>query len=236
MRTRYLLLLTAALCALTRTASAAPNLVPNGDFEAGNSGFTSSYGYSPAGNGAEGQYTVRRNPFPWNGAFVSAADHTTGTGLMFVGNGSPVDGAIVWQSGSIAVAQNTTYFFEAWVMNVCCSVGYPGANSPSILDFAINGVSIGTETTDLANAGSWEGLSNTWNSGGATSAVLTLINRNTAAGGNDFAIDDIRLSTTSVVNPPIPEPASVVFALASLPLLWWGMRGRSRVGLRTTIR
>lgn len=228
-----LLSLTAALCALAGTASAAPNLVPNGDFEAGNTSFTSSYGYSPGGNGAEGQYTVRSNPSPWNGFFVSAADHTTGTGLMFVGNGSPVDGAIVWQSGAIAVAQNTNYFFEAWVMNVCCVAGYGGGNSPSILDFAINGVSVGVRTTDLSKAGTWEGLSNTWNSGSTTSAVLTLINRNTAAGGNDFAIDDIRLSTTSVVNP-VPEPASIVFALASLPLLWWGMRGR-RVGARATV-
>jgi hypothetical protein len=57
---------------------AAPNLVANGDFEAGNTAFTSGYAFAPGGNGTEGQYTVRANPFPWNGLFISAADHTSG--------------------------------------------------------------------------------------------------------------------------------------------------------------
>ena len=60
--------------------ASAPNLVTNGNFEAGNSGFTSDYAYSPASNNDEGQYTVRSNPFPWNGLFISGGDHTTGSG------------------------------------------------------------------------------------------------------------------------------------------------------------
>ena len=78
----------------TYASAAAPNLVSNCDFEAGAVSFESDYSYSPGGNGAEAQYTVRTNPYPWNGYFVSMDDHTTGTGQMFVGNGSPIDGAI----------------------------------------------------------------------------------------------------------------------------------------------
>ena len=81
-----------ALCTVTAQA-AAPNLVVNGDFELGNASFSSSYGYSPGGNSSEAQFTVRSNPFPWNGLFISASDHTTGHGQMYVGNGSPVNGA-----------------------------------------------------------------------------------------------------------------------------------------------
>jgi len=205
--------------------AAAPNLVSNGDFEAGNTAFTSSYGYSPGGNGTEGQYTVRSNPYPWNGAFISAGDHTSGSGQMFVGNGSPTNGSIVWQSSVINVAALTDYFFEAWVMNVCCYPGYGGANSASILDFSINDVSVGIKSTNLANAGTWEGLSTNWNSGGATTAVLKLINRNTAAGGNDFAIDDINLSIESTVTP-IPEPE--IYAMMGLGLGLLGWVGRRR--------
>ena len=34
----------------------------------------------------------------WNGLFISAADHTSGSGLMYVGNGSPTNGSVVWAS------------------------------------------------------------------------------------------------------------------------------------------
>jgi hypothetical protein len=205
--------------ALAAAASAA-NLVVNGDFEAGNSGFSSGYAYSPSANSTEGQYTVRSNPFPWNNLFISASDHTSGSGLMFVGNGDPSDGEVVWQSAAITVTPNTDYFFEAFVMNVCCSSPLPG-NSPSVLEFSVTGLtteSLGTKTTNLALAGTWEGLSTAWNSGSNTSVVLTLINRNTAAAGNDFAIDDIHFGTNSTV----PEPA--VALLLGAGALW--LRGR----------
>ena len=69
---------------------------------------------------------------------MPAVDHTSGQGQMYVGNGSPEDGALVWQSVSFAVAANTDYFFEAFVMNVCCSSPFPG-NTPSILEFLVSG-------------------------------------------------------------------------------------------------
>ena len=41
--------------------------------------------------------------------------------------------------------------------------------------------------------------------------TLSLINRNTARAGNDFALDDVYLGTTSTV---VPEPGTyVLFAL-----------------------
>ena len=210
-------LLASALITAAPLAIAAPNLVANGSFEAGNTGFTSVYSYSPAGNSDEGQYTVRANPSPWNRDFISAADHTTGSGLMYVGNGSPVDGSVVWQSATFAVTANANYFFEAFVMNVCCIAGYSGANSASVLEFSINGASVGTRTTNLALAGTWEGLSTPWNSGSASTAELRLINRNTARGGNDFAVDDVSLSVEStVISSPVPEPTTTALMLLGL--------------------
>ena len=198
--------------------ASAPNLVTNGNFEAGNTGFSSDYAYSPAGNTDEGQYTVRSNPFPWNGQFISGGDHTTGSGQMYVGNGSPVDGAVVWESTTIAVAPNTDYFFEAYVTDVCCSSAFPG-NTPSILEFSVSGDSLGTATTNLALAGTWQGLSKEWNSGSSTSVTLSLINRNTARAGNDFAIDDIYLGTESTVITSAPEPGSYALMLVGVGML-----------------
>ncbi len=201
------------LVAVGQAAAIPINLVPNGDFELGNTGFASDYAFAPAVNSTEGEYTVRANPFPWNGAFVSIGDHTSGIGLMYVGNGSPVGGAVVWESSAIAVAGPTQYFFEAFVNNVCCQGGNPyGPGSESILEFALSfdggpAQSLGTITTDLNLAGTWEGLSTNWTSGTAGSVVLRLVNQNTVQGGNDFAIDDVFFGTESIVNPA-PEPAA----------------------------
>ncbi|MGZ8259492.1 MAG: PEP-CTERM sorting domain-containing protein [Caldimonas sp.] len=219
-----------AVCLIAATpVHADPNLVANGNFEAGNTSFSSDYVFSPATNSTEGQYTVRLNPYPWNGLFISGVDHTSGSGLMYVGNGSPADGAVVWESTAIAVTPGTDYFFEAFVMNVCCSGPFPG-NTPSILEFSVEGLaveSLGTVTTDLALAGTWEGLSRSWNSGANTSVVLSLINRNTARAGNDFAIDDIHLGTTSTVTP-VPEPETYALMLAGLAALGTVARRRRR--------
>ena len=215
----------AASAALSAHAGA-PNLVVNGDFELGNTSFSSDYSFASGGNSTEGQYNVRSNPFPWNNLFISAVDHTSGQGQMYVGNGSPADGAVVWQSISFAVATNTDYFFEAFVMNVCCSSPFPG-NTPSILEFSVSGQSLGTVTTDLALAGTWQGLSRTWNSGANTSVVLSLINRNTGVAGNDFAIDDIYFGTQSTVTS-VPEPETHVLMLAGLAALTCARRRRRR--------
>jgi len=215
---RSLAFVIASVCASAGVG--AQNLVTNGNFEGGNTAFTSDYAFAPGGNSTEGQYTVRSNPFPWNGLFISAADHTTGSGLMYVGNGSPTNGSVVWASGLISVTQNTNYFFEAFVMNVCCAGPFPG-NSPSILEFSVAGLateSLGTATTNLALAGTWEGLSKSWNSGLNTSVTLSLINRNTAAAGNDFAIDDVFLGTASTVTP-VPEPETYALMLAGLGIV-----------------
>ncbi len=216
--------ITAALCA--SSAVSAANLVTNGDFEAGNSGFTSGYSYSPFGNGAEAQYTVRSNPFPWNGFFLSRGDHTSGTGQMFVGNGAPTAGQIVWQSGSIALSSDTTYFFEAFVMNVCCTPAYTGGNSDPVLTFRISldgdpSIDLATRTLPASEAGVWYGLTSNFNSGAASSVVLSLVNENTTAAGNDFAIDDVTLGTRSVVNPipTIPEPGTWALMIAGFGLV-----------------
>jgi len=101
---------------------AVPNLVPNGDFSAGNVQFSSDYAYADL-NTVEGEYTVGNNPKAFNGNLLMIGDHTTGDGLMFIGNGKSTPDR-VWYAGPIAVSAGTKYYFEAWVMNACCPPPY----------------------------------------------------------------------------------------------------------------
>ncbi|MBL8556496.1 MAG: PEP-CTERM sorting domain-containing protein [Phenylobacterium sp.] len=204
---RHAVIAAGAMTLLATGGAHAANLVTNGDFEAGNTGFSSAYTFSSNGLPAK-TYTVTDDPYDFNANFIHAEDHTTGDGLMFVGNGGPNAGDIVWRSQAIAIDAMQDYFFEAFLMNVY-------ASAPPILTFTVSldggaEVVLGAPTIPTGT-GVWNGLSTTFNSGAATTATLFLRNAQTEATGNDFALDDIYLGTTSVVNPPVggvPEPAS----------------------------
>jgi hypothetical protein len=207
MTIRHALVAAGAVALMAGGAAQAANLVTNGDFEAGNTGFSSEYTFTTNGSPAK-TYTVTDDPRNFNGAFVSVGDHTTGDGLMFVGNGGPNPGDVVWRSQTITIDAAQDYFFEAFLLNA-----YP--SSPPILTFTVSldggaEIILGAPTIPTGT-GVWNGLSTTFNSGGATQATLFLRNAQTAFGGNDFALDDIYLGTTSIVNPGVggvPEPTS----------------------------
>src|SRR5690606_242669 len=108
---------TATGCVNSAQISIAEELIVNGDFEMGNVGFTSTYGYvDPSiqnGMYPEGIYTVSNNPNHTHNNFWGR-DHTTGTGNFMIvnGAGSPVT---IWQQ-TVTVQPNTTYYFSAWAI------------------------------------------------------------------------------------------------------------------------
>lgn len=200
----------AAAAAMASGAQAAG--VVNGDFSAGNTGFTSGYGYlAPAGQFTlypEGYYTVDTNPNNVHNLWSSFGDHTTGSGEMMIVNGAPNANVTVWDEIVSGLAANTNYFFSAWVAS-----SYP--TNPAVLDFSINGSSIGS-LTPPTTTGQWTQFYVQWNSGANTSADIALVNQNTVRDGNDFALDDIAFGTT---NPGgVPEPASWSLMIGGLGL------------------
>ncbi len=170
------------------------NLVNNGDFSFGDSDFSSDY--LPIANpnpfGVKGAYGIVTNPQAWFSPFDPCPDHTTGTGLMMVIDGSDKNGGNdrLWVQ-SVSVKPNQDYDFRYYIQTLT-------AGAPARLEVFINGVSMGAPVNAPSSKCLWEPRTYTWNSGSNTSATITIYDRETSGGGNDFAIDDLSLKETSV--------------------------------------
>jgi gliding motility-associated-like protein len=158
------------------------NLIANGDFSQGNTGFTSAYNYATP-NVTEGQYYVGSSPRSWNPSLSNCTDHTSGNGNMLLVNGSPTLDVNVWKQ-TITVTPNTNYAFSTWIQAL-----WPP--NPAQLSFSINGSDIGNTITASLPTCTWSQFYIVWNSGNNTSATISIVNKNTQIQGNDFALDDI---------------------------------------------
>jgi hypothetical protein len=189
------------------------NLLVNGDFSQGNTGFTSQYVYSTTLS-PEGTYVVGDNPHHYNPGGASFGDHTTGTGLMLIANGSPTPNTVVWQE-TINVSTATDYVFSGWAASVGMGGGGGGPTdpSPARLEFFVNGVQIGSEFTVIAQDGDWSQFSAPWTSGTSGVVTVSIIDMNTDRSGNDFCLDDLAFGASQAVYPRLmvtaQPPASV---------------------------
>lgn len=179
---------------ILNVANYTQNLVVNGDFEAGNSGFTTGYG--PGTGGSFGlltnssTYAITTNPNSVHNNFGVCSDvGTTGPGNMMVVNGSNVPNTTVW-SQTIAIDPNTNYSFSTWVT----SVENISQSNVAVLQFFINGVQIGPVFSPTLLSCNWQQFAQTWNSGVNTSATISIIAQ-VSSGNNDFAIDNITFNT-----------------------------------------
>jgi len=188
------------------TLVVAGNLIANGDFSAGNSGFGSGYSFAATDDCMPpGVYDVVLHPVDCHPYWASFGDHTSGDGQMMTINGADVASVEVW-SETVSVVPETQYYFSTWIAS-----SHPA--SPAMLDFSINGASIGTTFAASTMPGIWQQFYTSWYSGSSTSAQLSLVNQNTALFGNDFALDDIMFDTIAPVlatdvGSDVPEPAS----------------------------
>lgn len=170
----------------TAYASSSNDLVVNGDFSAGNTGFTSQYMNSPTGLGAVGQYAIASNPSVLNGAWPALKPFGSDSNML-IANGSGTANTSVW-SQSVPVASDSTYVFSVQVASLY--------SQPAVIEFVVNGVSIGTRSAPTT-VGAWAEIQVAWHSGGATVANLALVDTDLAGGGNDFALDNVALSGAS---------------------------------------
>jgi hypothetical protein len=199
-------LLTALALTLPVSGTMAQNLVVNGDFEAGNSGFSNDYLYSPANMDPAGTYCVVTNPAAVHGSWSSFGDHTTGTGLMLVANGGPEPTNVVWRQ-TVAVSTNTTYLFSGWAASA-------HEASPGSFFLFVNGSQQGSAVTLPSETGRWQNYSVVWSSSSSVSALLEIRMLNADGYGNDFVLDDLSFRP---VTSDTPSPQLAIQRAAGEP-------------------
>ena len=174
-------------------------LIVNGDFSSGNTGFTSDYIYaSEPGDHAiwdEGTYAVGTSPRRYHSVLIDCGDHTTGTGNMLIANGSLDNTQYVWKQ-KVGVEAGKTYEFSAWFKAAISANTFRDD-----MEYSINGTVISGAYDKKENG--WERYYGTYtatNSGQAEIRIRTM--SETAETGNDFALDDISFKEWTSTSSP----------------------------------
>jgi hypothetical protein len=236
---KYRLLLALAGAALSAQANAAVNLIDNGDFEAGNTGFTSGYNYvvatGPTALWGEGTYSVGANSNQYHALWANVPAHG-GNNYMIV-NGAPSTSTVVWTSDTFDFRPGD-YTFTAYVTNICCQAGFGGGNAVPLLTFTgfdSAADPLASQAVSVTDApGTWYKLTRTFTVTSSGHATISLGNAENAYSGNDFGFDDISLTyepAEYAVQGPVPEPASWALMLGGFGLVGGAMR-RKRVAVR----
>ncbi|MEM8909063.1 MAG: hypothetical protein AAGD05_14555, partial [Bacteroidota bacterium] len=177
--------------------------IPNGDFEAGNSSFTSDYNYvdpaNPIGFVLPGSYTIITSPeLIWSN-LPPCDDHTfgNGTGQSMVVNGNSFPGESVWCT-TLPVTANTDYYFSGWVSTL-------NPIDPPFFEITVNGTSVGNPVNAQNTPCNWEPFGAAFQSGAATTVNICINNLNLGNGvfGNDFALDDLSLNSVCTVTDEV---------------------------------
>ncbi len=180
--------------AVTSPAAPAQNLLVNGDFEKGNTGFKSGYAFGDVSG--PGTFNIGGNPSRAPGAYgdwCNCGSHA-GSNIMMIVNGATSASVAIWEE-TVTVAPSTAYTFSYWG----AEVDHDSGSLPH-LSLSINGKVVGDTTfpeRSPDNGGHWQKYQFTWNSGASRSAHLALFDLNTEATWNDFAIDDLSFSASA---------------------------------------
>jgi hypothetical protein len=179
------------LYTVTGSIPTGTNLIINGDFEAGNSRFLSSYAFVTGASDNQGIYAITDNAKSVNNAFSPL---TPGNKQMVI-DGATIANVTVW-SQTVSVIPNSTYQFTYYLRREV-------TNNPSIIQLYANNQALGTPFTASSTVGVYKKYYYNWSSGSNTSVTLDLRNQNTIADGNDFSLDNIEFKSVTQVSASV---------------------------------
>lgn len=166
------------------------NVISNGDFSLGNSGFTTDL---TAGTGffcplcPEGTFVIGSFAFLYHSDFIGQ-DHTNPpAGQFLIANGTAEEGVEVWCQ-DVNILPQTDYTIRYWGRDV---TNNSNPHPLAVLHLSINGVLVGDS---LVAEGGWQENVITWNSGELTDVQICIVNYQSNPGGNDFGLDDISMT------------------------------------------
>jgi hypothetical protein len=188
--------------------SASANIIVNGDFQSGNTGFSSDYSFRLGPSADAGEYTIVSNlaDFHTGIAALGSLSGYGGSGLYFAANGATSTAQSPWRQ----IVNNPTlmlttdinnpvyYRFEARVAN---TDPYPQYAAPNLaFEIQVNGGAWNTFTTTplLSQQNQWTlTYADTYLQSAPTSLGFRLRNLATDGLGNDFALDSIYFGLTT---------------------------------------
>lgn len=174
-----ILKLFAALLCISRLAFAQCDLVTNGSFEAGNTGFGTDLNFSPGFN--FGTYNLVGNAQTADPDLdnVSSQDGS----LFMVVDGRLFNPGSIWNQ-TVDVCEGSVYTFCFWYADI-----HDGYAIPPSFNVTINGVQINAAPI-VANNNTWAQYCGTWTAT-STTAYISIDQNVFLFGGNDFGIDNI---------------------------------------------
>ncbi len=210
------LLATLALSSCSLAGQAA-NLIANGDFEAGLTGFGTDY--TPSLSGCISCVGVSTNTLTWYyapGYVVNFNDHTSGAGKMLLYDPPATPSAWrIWHQ-TVNVVAGQTYTFSGWGREA--NSENPAWNN-GLIRFEANGTVLGTLVTVEDQ---WTQFSADYLATTTGSITLALRDMNSSTYyGTYTAIDDLSFVQA------VPEPETYAQLLAGLALVGWVMRRRT---------
>lgn len=175
----------------------------NGDFENGNSAFTSSLEYVTffpfiCTLCPENTYAIGNNATLFHNGFTGT-DHTNPpSGDFFIANAPGEEGVAVWCQTTTVLPQ-TTYTLTFWARDI--------ANNSNPHPLAVLKPSFNGEIfpDSLIADGGWSSLTVNWFSDENTTLDICILDFQSQTGGNDFGLDDISLTACEpiVLSQPV---------------------------------
>ena len=205
---KKLLILSATLCGVIElNATSSGNLITNGGFESGNTGFQSDYNYVTRNNGAGEYGVVSTMQSIHSGIYGQFGDTLAYEGSKYLfANGSTNSNYSPWKitlnSPGVTLTTDVStplyYRFEAAVANTDdASLSLPSLS----FEVSVNGGQFKTFTTTptLNTAGQWKlaYVDTYFFTSMPSSIALRLRNLQTDGSGNDFALDNIFFGLTT---------------------------------------